>query len=314
MIYTEVTVNGNRSSPGKGSDRSVSGPCALSREAKVKNIQIIVNEEKDEGLVLTGSITEYLKKRGIEAKSRMVSRNEVLAFDREHPVECLITLGGDGTFIQAACKAAESGIPIFGINLGNVGYLTEVEKDNIFPALDRLLEGRYVTENRMMLSGTCTSDETGEEPKLALNDIVISRHGSLRAVRYELFVNNRLLNTYDADGMIVSTPTGSTGYNLSAGGPIVEPTARMILVNPICPHTLNTRAIVLSADDTVRVRVVGGRFPQEYEAEVSFDGGRTKMLGPRQEVTVSCATVEARFIRLGEESFLDILSRKMRDR
>ena len=280
---------------------------------KVKNIQIIVNEEKDRGLILTGSITAYLRERGVEAQSCVVRRNDVLCFDTDRLPECLITLGGDGTFIQAACKAAESGIPIFGINLGNVGYLTEVEKDNIFPALDRLLSGRYVTENRMMLRGRCVSQESAEEG-LALNDIVISRHGSLRAVRYELFVNNRLLNTYDADGLIVSTPTGSTGYNLSAGGPIVEPTARLILVNPICPHTLNTRAIVLSADDTVRVRVVGGRFPQEYEAEVSYDGGRNAMLSPRQEVTISCAMVEARLIRLGEESFLDILSRKMRDR
>ncbi len=280
----------------------------------MKYIQIIVNEEKDEGLVLTGSIKEYLKKRGTEAESRLVTRNEVLCFDTGRLPECVITLGGDGTFIQAASKAAESGIPIFGINLGNVGYLTEVERDNIYPALDRLLEGRYMTENRMMLKGSCITEDSVEESRLALNDIVISRHGSLRAVRYELFVNNRLLNTYDADGMIVSTPTGSTGYNLSAGGPIVEPTARMILVNPICPHTLNTRAIVLSADDTVRVRTVGGRFPQEYEAEVSYDGGRTARLKPCQEVTISCASVEAKLIRLGEESFLDILSRKMKDR
>ncbi len=289
-------------------------PVFVFRETTVKYIQIIVNEEKDEGLVLTGAITEYLKKRGAEAQSRLVRRNDVLSFDPEKLPECIITLGGDGTFIQAACNAAESGIPIFGINLGNVGYLTEVERDNIYPALDRLLEGRFVTENRMMLRGSCVFGEKGEEFRLALNDIVISRHGSLRAVRYELYVNNRLLNTYDADGMIVSTPTGSTGYNLSAGGPIVEPTARLILINPVCPHTLNTRAIVLSADDTVRVRVVGGRFPQEYEAEVSYDGGRSGLLKSLQEVNISCASVEARLIRLGEESFLDILSRKMRDR
>ena len=225
----------------------------------------------------------------------------------------MITLGGDGTFIQAASHAARAGIPMLGVNLGNVGYLTEVEKDHIFPALDKLIAGRYGIESRMMLKGTYRNAE-GAKEKLALNDIVISRYGSLRAIRYELYVNNRLLNSYDADGMILSTPTGSTGYNLSAGGPIVEPTARLILVNPICPHTLNTRAIVLSADDTIRVRVVGGRFPQEFEAGVSSDGAGFDKLKALDEVTVSSAQAEAKMIRFGQESFLDILSRKMKDR
>ncbi len=280
----------------------------------MKDCYLIVNEEKDKGFAFTESITGYLKERGVSAVSRRITRDEEISFEGEEKPDCIITLGGDGTFIQAASHAAAREIPMLGVNLGNLGYLTEVERENVFPALDRLIAEDYGIENRMMLRGSYSSADGREKVRFALNDIVISRYGKIRAVRYELYVNNRLLNSYDADGIIVSTPTGSTGYSLSAGGPIVEPTARLILVNPICPHTLNTRAIVLSPDDVIKVRVLGGRFSQEYEACVSCDGGETDTLRESAEVLICCADIEAKLIKLREESFLDILSRKIKDR
>ncbi|MCR4655744.1 MAG: NAD(+)/NADH kinase [Lachnospiraceae bacterium] len=306
----------------------------------MKKYLILVNDEKDKGFQLTRSISAYLSDRGAECSYMKISRNESLCLmDGKESPDCVITLGGDGTFVQAASHKELISVPMLGINLGNMGYLAEVEKDHIFPSLDRLLKGDYKIESRMMLKGAYFSgmnDGTSghgsgkenmpeiegkddslkkeEKNRLALNDIVITRYGSLRAVRYELYVNGRLLNTYDADGIIISTPTGSTGYSLSAGGPIVEPTARLILINPICPHTLNTRAIVLDSGDSVRVKVAGRGFSPEHEALVCFDGGSTELLKPFDEVEVTCADVEAKLIKLREESFLDILSKKMRDK
>ncbi|MBQ7564794.1 MAG: NAD(+)/NADH kinase [Lachnospiraceae bacterium] len=277
----------------------------------MKKIHIVVNDEKDKELKVAGRILGFLEARNVKCSLERIRRDESQRKPYEADIDCIITLGGDGTFIQVASGAAGSNIPMLGVNLGTTGYLTEVEKDGIEPALERLLASDFEIENRMMLSGEFRGTEAGEKQHYALNDVVISRIGSLRAVSFELIVNDRKLNTYDADGMIVATPTGSTGYSLSAGGPIVEPTARLIVVNPICPHTLNTRAIVLSAEDTVRIRVLGGRSPQEYEAGVSCDGGRMAKLGVGSEVEICCAEVETRLIRLGKESFLDLLSRKL---
>ena len=276
----------------------------------MKRFHIVVNDEKDKELTVSKGIIDYLKDRGVEASLERIRRDESLPQAYSGDIDCIITLGGDGTFIQVASRAAGSNIPMLGVNLGTTGYLTEIEKDGIYPALDRVLASEYEIENRMMLSGEYLGGEEGWQ-RFALNDIVITRIGSLRAVSYELIVNGRRLNTYDADGMIVSTPTGSTGYSLSAGGPIVEPTARLIVVNPICPHTLNTRAIVLSADDIIKIRVLGGRFAQEYEAGASCDGGATVCLKAGSEVEIRCAEVETKLLRLGKESFLDHLSRKL---
>ncbi|MCR5107377.1 MAG: NAD(+)/NADH kinase [Lachnospiraceae bacterium] len=280
----------------------------------MRRFHIVVNEDNDRGLKVTGEIVSYIRERGLDITYESIIRvddygKELMSEARD--AECILVLGGDGTFIQVAGKMAGSDIPLIGINLGTVGYLAEVEKDNIFPTIDRLIDGDFEIEERMMLEG---KDMDGKEtaPLYALNDIVIARHGTLRAINYEIYVNGKLLNTYNADGIIISTPTGSTGYNLSAGGPIVEPVADLILVNPICPHTLNTRAIVLSAEDEVSVKVIGGKFIHDPEADVSFDGGKNKHLRSNDTVTVRKASVKTRIIRLSKESFLDILGRKMR--
>ena len=140
-------------------------------------------------------------------------------------VDCAVVIGGDGTLILAARELLQREVPILGVNMGTLGYLTEVEVQNLFPALDQLLEGSYTVENRMMLSGTVKDFRTD----VAFNDIVVTRSENLHIVRLNLYVNGVYLTSYQADGLIISTPTGSTAYNLSAGGPIVEPTASLIL-------------------------------------------------------------------------------------
>lgn len=284
----------------------------------MKNFYIMANTEKDPGFEKTRAITQFLELRGRRCLYEGMERVYEKSVDESHlleqmpkDTECVLVLGGDGTLIQAASKLARKKIPLIGINLGTLGYLAEVEKDNIFPMLERLLNDEYEVEERMMLCGEAYINGQKEEPLSALNDIVITRSGALRVVCFKIFVNGKLLNIYEADGMIVSTPTGSTGYSLSAGGPIVEPDAKVILITPICPHTLNTRAIILSADDDVRIEIGLGRRMGQDTAEVSFDGGRTFSLASGDYVDIRKAEEVTRIIKMSKESFLDVLSRKM---
>ena len=178
----------------------------------------------------------------------------------------------DGTLLKAAGDLMEQEIPLLGVNLGTLGYLAEVEIGNIETALDKLLRDEYTREARMMLSGGVFREGRNVVHDFALNDIVISRCGSLQILHFHIYVNGRFLNGYGADGMIVATPTGSTGYNMSAGGPIVEPGASLLLLTPICPHTLNTRSIVLAPDDEVVIEIPEGRENCVQKVEASFDG------------------------------------------
>lgn len=169
--------------------------------------------------------------------------------------DCMIVLGGDGTVLQAARLTKMLRVPIIGVNLGTLGYMTEVEVPNLEESLERLIAGDYVQESRMMLGGRATFADGRREEGWALNDIVISRSGPLQIIKFNIYVNGQFLNDYSADGVIVTTPTGSTGYNLSAGGPLVEPGARLIVLTPICPHSLNQRSIVLSPEDVIEIQI-----------------------------------------------------------
>ena len=271
---------------------------------------VVSNKEKDSENKYSGMIKDYLNSKGCECQCENVTHNNVSDVDLEAGVdsgaECVLVLGGDGTLIQVAGCLAGKDVPLLGINLGTLGYLAEIEKDQILPTLDRLIKDEYDIEERIMLTSIANNIT-----HTALNDIVITRMGNLRVVSYRLFVNGKCLSTYDADGMIISTPTGSTGYNLSAGGPIVEPSANTILVTPICPHTLNTRAVVLSADDEIRVEIGKGKYPNEYEAFVSCDGSMAINLKAGDVVDVKKSSGVTKIIKMSKESFLDVLSRKM---
>jgi NAD+ kinase len=201
-------------------------------------------------------------------------------------------------------------IPLLGINLGTLGYLAEVESTRIEPAIDQLLLDDYTREERMMLSGIVQNNGQMEE-NYALNDIVISRCGSLQVLTFHIYVNGQFLNSYSADGIIVATPTGSTSYNMSAGGPIVEPGARLLLLTPICPHTLNTRSIVLAPEDEIRIEIPEGRDGQPQTVEASFDGSHKVVLGTGDSVIVRKAEKTTGILKLQTESFLSVLHKKM---
>ena len=199
-------------------------------------------------------------------------------------------------------------LPLLGINLGTLGYLTDVELKDFKHALDCLFEGKPDIEERMMLEGSFR----GLRKDIAMNDIVLAREGKVRIVSFNIYVNGTLLNTYHADGVILSTPTGSTGYNLSAGGPVVEPTARMIVITPICSHALNTSSVVLSADDTIEVEICEGRYGRQEQVSLCFDGAEQTTLVTGERVCIKEAAQTARLIKLNRESFMITMRRKMK--
>lgn len=226
--------------------------------------------------------------------------------------ECALVLGGDGTLLRAARNMMDRDIPLLGINLGTLGYLAEVDIGVIEPALDRLLEDDFTREERMMLEGRVY--RTGcqeEECNFALNDVVISRCGSLQVLTFQIYVNGQFLNSYSADGMIVATPTGSTGYNMSAGGPIVEPAASLLLLTPVCPHTLNTRSIVLASEDEIRIEIPEGKDGRQQRVEASFDGSHKIVMQTGDSIVICKADRTTGIVKLNTESFLTILHKKM---
>ena len=274
----------------------------------MKNFCIIANEYKDKDHHLTREMQKYIAEKG--------GRCDVIAQSGEIPkdAECIFVLGGDGTLIQAAGIASEKNIPMIGVNLGHLGYLCELEESNVYPAIDQIMQGNYITEERMMLNGySVTAKEGVHLPETALNDIVICRKGALQLVELMVMVNGEYLNTFRADGIIVATPTGSTGYSMSAGGPIVDPKARMILITPINSHDLNAKSIVIDADAEVAIEIDPRRSEKDEQAEVSFDGDTGAALRVGDRIVVHRAQTSTRILKLNKIGFLEILRKKMQN-
>jgi NAD+ kinase len=275
----------------------------------MKRFFLITNTCKDPESIYTKKIVEYIRERGGTAVCTDGNSLADGQFEQES-ADCVLVLGGDGTLLRAARHMMDRDIPLLGINLGTLGYLAEVESTRIEPALDQLLRDDYTREERMMLSGIVQKQGHSEE-NYALNDIVISRCGSLQVLTFHIYVNGQFLNSYSADGIIVATPTGSTSYNMSAGGPIVEPGARLLLLTPICPHTLNTRSIVLAPEDEIMIEIPKGRDGQPQTVEASFDGSHKVVLKTGDQVSVRKAEKTTGILKLQTESFLAVLHKKM---
>lgn len=286
----------------------------------MRRFYLITNEAKDPQGVFTKKIADVIKKHGGEAIFA-ADEKQALAAD-EADVDCALVMGGDGTLLRAARNMMDSKIPLLGINLGTLGYLAEVESACAEEAIARLFADAYVREERMMLFGKLLTDKTSDggtshkadqsaEEQYALNDIVISRCGTLQILNVRIYVNDRFLNDYCADGVIVATPTGSTGYNLSAGGPIVEPSASLMLLTPICPHTLNTRSIVFSPEDEITVEIPPGKDGHEQMVEANFDGSYKAALRTGDRILIRRADRTTGIVRLNTESFLSVLHKKM---
>ena len=269
----------------------------------MEHIFIITNEHKDPGLCVTEQIREFIKNSG----KRCTTGCEQIHED----ADCVLVLGGDGTMLQAARDTIDRNLPLLGVNLGTLGYLAEVEKSNLEAALNQLIRDEFYIEERMMLTGRIMKDGQWLSDEYALNDIALTRKGPLQIIHFDITVNGQFLKEYGADGILVATPTGSTGYNLSAGGPIVEPGARIILMTPICPHTLHSRSIVLSSEDEIGISVGADREGREQIVEVAFDGGHNVELSTGDKIVIKQSEKVTRIMRLNKVSFLEILHKKM---
>ena len=284
----------------------------------MEHFYLIANPTKDAELKTAHSIRDYLTGRGktciIDVGARKKGQEGYTYNGRiSAETDCIIVLGGDGTLLQAATDLAERRIPFLGINMGTLGFLAEVGQTEFEGALDKLIKNEYEIEDRMMLAGKSFNRREMIDEAVALNDIVITRKGSLQIINLNIYVNGQFLHRYHADGVIAATPTGSTGYSLSAGGPVVEPGAELIVLSPICPHSMQSRSIVLSPKDTVTVEIESGRDGEIQEVEAIFDGCHKVALCTGEKIEIRKSGQTTGIVKLSQVSFLEVLHRKMSD-
>lgn len=221
--------------------------------------------------------------------------------------DMLICFGGDGTILHAAKAAQAHNVPVLGVNLGSVGFMAELESTEL-DRLSRLVEGKYTLEERMMMDVAVKREGRVLFRDRALNDAVVTKGAVARIIDLDVRSDGQLVSRFSGDGVIVATPTGSTAYSMSAGGPIIEPTAQDILVTPICPHALHARSYVLD-----RERVVSVRMGKQSRRTVylSVDGGRAFRLGTTDVVELRKSPVNARLVKLSNRSFYAVLNQKL---
>lgn len=277
-------------------------------------IGIFPNAKKQSVGSVLGWMVQYLKENGVR-----VLLSEDAAQKMEYPdlacnaetmlseINMGITLGGDGTLLSTSRKIAAAGIPICGINMGQLGFLTEVELPDLRSALDKLIHEEYQIEERSMLDAMIVREHTILHASSALNDVVISKSGVSRMMKLKLYVDNELTANYAADGLIIATATGSTGYSLSAGGPIINPKLKVVVLTPICPHTLHAKSLVISEDEEVKISMVSN----QEDAVLTMDGQNVYHLLPDDIVLVKRAPFRARFIKFNGRSYYETLRAKL---
>jgi len=276
----------------------------------MKRFCIITNQDKDSELAVTCKVEQLLQEFGCESfrAGRDFDSAGYTDADRiPENTDCAIVLGGDGTLLHAAQDLAERGIPILGVNLGTLGFLTETEVLELREAIRRLTLDDYMIEEHIMLKA-----QVGDEITHVLNDVVISRSGFSRLIRLQLYINGLPLQVYTGDGLLVSTPTGSTAYNLSAGGPVVAPDVEMFVITPICPHSLSERSLVISADTCIEIEVVRSRKTQEDEAIATTDGRYFANLQVGDRIVLTRSKLSAKLIRFEKNRFYKALQTKLR--
>ena len=279
----------------------------------MKRFCVITNIYKDRNLELTDAISSYIEEKGgtvirLLSTYKTPDPREFDFYDIPLDTEIIMVLGGDGTLIRVATKVEGLQIPLIGVNLGHLGYLCELDRENVFHALDLLMDDRYILEDRIMLRG---SKKGVGERSVALNDIVIHHGKDIQTLDLNVYVNGQYLTNYKADGIIVSTPTGSTAYNMSAGGPIVDPRGNMIVLTPNNPHNLTSRSIVLTGDAVIEIKDAQEDESKASDIYVSCDGDCVATLRPGESYVILQASNRIRICKLHNRSFLEILRRKM---
>jgi len=240
----------------------------------LKSVGIFVKRHHQDAVRVAAQVAEWLSGRGIEVLADEALAAAVPAAQScqetviPHQADLLIVLGGDGTLLSVARLVADRRTPILGINLGSLGFLTEITRDEIIPVLEQLVAGKLTVSERLRLDVAIRREGTEVARYLVLNDLVINKGALARIIDMEAWVDDTYLTTFKADGLIVATPTGSTAYNLAAGGPIISPALHCLVISPICPHMLTNRPIIVSDESVIRIEV---KFQNE-EVAMTADG------------------------------------------
>ena len=274
---------------------------------EIRRIGFAYNPTKEDAVELSARATGWCSARGIESWTVASGDHDRLV--RALPeTQVLVVLGGDGTFLRAARAVTEVDVPLVGVNLGKVGFLSKAEANGLEPLLEKIRSGAYRVESRMALRGAIHGPGGGAPRRtfVALNNVVIARGALARVVRLEVDIGPSHLATYVADGLVVASPTGSTGYSFSAGGPILDPLSRNLVVSPIAAYLSAIRSVVVSPDHVVRCQVV-----EAHEALVSIDGREDVRLSVGDIVTVAALPRPVRFLEPdGALPFWDLLRQK----
>ena len=258
----------------------------------VEKVAFVWSSEKSEAERLRTEIEGYLTSEGVGVS--------------DDDPDLVIALGGDGTMLRAARVAHGADAPLLGVNLGRVGYLTETDPPEVRTAVGRILGGDHQIEERMMLESD-SDDGSMQGPKVGLNEVLVERSHRHRMVHLEVKVGSERLGTFHADGVIVATPTGSTAYAMSAGGPVISPRAECLLVVPVSPHMVFSRPVVLAPDEKVEITVAG----DSMRASVSLDGDEGCLLGPGATVRVARHPRPLKLVRLAGPGFIERLRSKL---
>ena len=276
-------------------------------------IGLIPHLHKPNALLACQDLTQWLEDKGVqvllcEGAAACLERLELAASDETMAQQCelVAVFGGDGTLLSVVRRWPFWGKPVLGINFGNLGFLTEIELDFLYSDMERILQGDYYVQERMMLRARVERDERIVNELYALNDVVVGRGTFSRMLQLDVHIETQYIDTLPADGIIVATPTGSTAYSLSAGGPIVDPNISVLLLTPICAHSLHSRPMVISAENRVIVQV----HAQHNDILLTMDGQQTFRLRPEDRVIIDRAPMMARFVKLPDRSFYDVLRRK----
>jgi len=267
----------------------------------VKKIGILSNQEKDPTGSYLNETLNSLKKTLPEAKAIMIEHSKMV-----EGLDLLIVLGGDGTLLSAARLAYGYDVPILGVNIGNLGFMTATDIHGLEDSLLRIEEGKYTVEDRMMLETTLDCAD-GKRTYHALNDVVVHKGALGNIINFELYVDQDFANSYRGDGIIITTPTGSTAYNLSAGGSIMYPTVEAIGVTSICPHTFGIRNLILSSSQKIMIKV--GKSNEEYF--LSMDGQINLRLTDDSIITTKKAEHSCKILRLDDYDYFNVLRQKL---
>ena len=271
----------------------------------MKNAIIIPNYLKEKSLEFSKKAKMLLEEKGYNPI--ILSENE--AFDGK--ADFALVLGGDGTIIRASKQLYGTDIAVLGINFGNLGYLTECNPETAIDAINKLISGDYTIENRLMISGEIVREGKTIHSFIALNEASLYRATLMKAFKMEIYINNKHTNTVLGDGLIIATPTGSTSYNLSAGGPILTPTANNMVITQIAPFSFPGTPLVIAGDDVIEIRIKIDNITKKGNVSMEFDGSESVEIQDGDIIRIQKAEHNAKIIKVSDRSFYQLLKKKL---